>query len=116
MYHKRQLPPVRRHNQVPETAGESDVLLPAGLRRAAQRLYAALDHLDAKHRIAFALALIDGKSLAEVAELTGATVVATKTRVWRARRELDRRARKDSILGAYLTELGAEPLEEARDA
>jgi DNA-directed RNA polymerase specialized sigma24 family protein len=57
-------------------------------------------------RIAFALAVIDGRSLAEVAELTDASLVAVKTRVWRARRELDRRARKDSILGAYIADLG----------
>jgi RNA polymerase sigma-70 factor (ECF subfamily) len=75
-------------------------------RDAACRLYAALDRIDPKMRIAFALAVIDGRSLAEVAELTDASLVAVKTRVWRARRELDRRARKDSILGAYIADLG----------
>lgn len=75
-------------------------------RDAARRLYAALDRIDPKMRIAFALAVIDGRSLAEVAELTDASLVAVKTRVWRARRELDRRARKDSILGAYIADLG----------
>jgi DNA-directed RNA polymerase specialized sigma24 family protein len=49
--------------------------------------------------------VIDGKSLAEVAELTESTMFAVKTRVWRARRELMRRVEKDATLSAYLEEL-----------
>jgi RNA polymerase sigma-70 factor (ECF subfamily) len=75
-------------------------------RDAARRLYAALDRIDAKQRIAFALAVIDGLSIAEVAHLTASTTVAVKTRVWRARRELVRRAKKDPLLASYLEELG----------
>jgi RNA polymerase sigma-70 factor (ECF subfamily) len=71
-------------------------------REAARRLYAALDRLDAKHRIAFALAVIDGMSMAEVAQLTESSTVAVKTRVWRARRELVKRASKDPLLSSYL--------------
>lgn len=77
-------------------------------RIAAKRLYAALDRLDAKHRVAFALAVIDERPLAEVAELTESSRFAVKTRVWRARRELRSRASKDSVLAAYLVELGGE--------
>lgn len=75
-------------------------------RQAARRLYAALDRIDAKQRIAFALAVIDGLSLAEVAQLTESSVVAVKTRVWRARRDLMRRAQKDPVLRSYLAEFG----------
>ena len=75
-------------------------------RQAAKRLYAALERLDPKMRIAFALNVIDGLSLAEVAELTESSLVATKTRVWRARRELVKRAQKDPILASYLADLG----------
>jgi len=75
-------------------------------RRAAKRLYAALDKIDAKQRIAFALAVIDGLPLAEVAEITESSLVATKTRVWRARRDLMRRAKKDPVLASYLADLG----------
>ena len=78
----------------------------AHARQAARRLYAALDRIDAKQRIAFALAVIDGLSLAEVAELTEASVVAVKTRVWRARRDLMKRAQKDPVLASYIDELG----------
>jgi len=75
------------------------------IREAARRLYAALDRIDAKQRIAFALAVIDGRPLAEVAQLTESSVVAVKTRVWRARKDLMKRASKDDVLSSYLAEL-----------
>jgi len=78
----------------------------AHAREATRRLYTSLDRLDAKHRIAFALAVIDGLSLSEVAQLTESSTVAVKTRVWRARRELFKRAKKDPVLASYLGELG----------
>jgi RNA polymerase sigma-70 factor (ECF subfamily) len=79
-------------------------------REATRRLYAALDRIEVKQRVAFALAAIDGKSLAEVAALTESSLFAVKTRVWRARRELWRRARKDAVLSAYLEDFqGGEP-------
>ena len=67
---------------------------------------AALDKLDPKMRVAFALAVVDGLSLAEVAQLTESSLVAVKTRVWRARRELMKRAAKDPVLASYLADLG----------
>jgi RNA polymerase sigma-70 factor (ECF subfamily) len=75
-------------------------------RAAAKRLYAALEKIDVKQRVAFALAVIDGLPLAEVAEMTESSLVATKTRVWRARRDLLRRAKKDPVLASYLADLG----------
>ena len=78
----------------------------AHAREATRRLYTSLDRLDPKHRIAFALAVIDGLSLSEVAQLTESSTVAVKTRVWRARRELFKRAKKDPVLASYLGELG----------
>ena len=85
--------------------GDANTHRLAQMREAARRLYAALERIDAKQRIAFALAVIDGLSLAEVAQLTETTVVAVKTRVWRARKDLMKRARKDAVLSAYLDEL-----------
>lgn len=76
------------------------------MREATRRLYAALDRIDDKQRIAFALAVIDGRPLSEVAQLTDSTVVAVKTRVWRARKDLMKRARKDPMLSSYIDELG----------
>ena len=53
-----------------------------------------------------ALAAIDGLPLQEVAELTESSLVATKTRVWRARREVMKRAQKDPVLASYVADLG----------
>jgi len=102
----RRRPPAVELALVEETvANETDVRRHVQVREATRRLYAALDRIEAKQRIAFALAAIDGKSLAEVAELTHSSVFAVKTRVWRARRELMRRAGKDAALSAYLQDL-----------
>jgi RNA polymerase sigma-70 factor (ECF subfamily) len=86
--------------EIPSEAPESDDV--AFAREAARRLYAVLEKLDPKHRIAFALHVIDGRKMQEVAELTEATVVATKSRVWRARKEVSRYARRDPFLASYL--------------
>jgi len=88
--------------------GDHDTQRLAQAREATRRLYAALDRIDPKHRIAFALAVIDGRPLAEVAQLTDASLVAVKTRVWRARKELMRRASKDPVLATYVAGLGEE--------
>jgi RNA polymerase sigma-70 factor (ECF subfamily) len=71
-------------------------------RDAARRIYEVLDRLDPKYRIAFALHVIDGRPLREVADITEASLVATKSRVWRARREIFKRAKRDPALAAYL--------------
>ena len=83
-------------------------------RVAVARLYRALDRIDPVQRIAFALAVIDGRPLAEVAELTGASLTAVKTQVWRARKALDKRAAADPLLHEYVTELTAGAAQEAR--
>ena len=106
----RRRPPAVELALVEETiASETDVRRHVQIREATRRLYAALDRIEAKQRVAFALAAIDGKSLAEVAELTHSSVFAVKTRVWRARRELMRRAGKDAVLAAYLDDLEGGP-------
>ncbi len=71
-------------------------------REGVRRLYAVLAELSPSSRIAFALHVIDGRPMAEVAAATGASVTATKVRVWRARRVLERRAAADPILSDYL--------------
>jgi RNA polymerase sigma-70 factor, ECF subfamily len=83
-----------------------DAIAPAplgGVRRqaardAVKRLYGALDRMSPASRVAFALFALDGRPVAEVAELTGATVTATKVRLWRARRQLDAAAASDPVL------------------
>jgi RNA polymerase sigma-70 factor (ECF subfamily) len=88
---------------VPETpAGDASAEERAIARQAARHLYAELDRLAPKLRVAFVLHVIDGCPLTEVAELMDASLAATKARAWRARRYIDRRASKDPILASYL--------------
>jgi len=101
----------RRHLElVPESVESTDASAERRVlaREAARRLYATLDNLDAKQRLAFALHAIDGRPLQEVAKLMDATLVATKARVWRARRYVEKRAKVDPVLAEYLEGAKAE--------
>jgi RNA polymerase sigma-70 factor (ECF subfamily) len=71
-------------------------------REATRRLYVALGRLEARQRLAFSLCAIDGRTIAEAADLMGATVVATKARFWRARRFVEKCAKADPVLSDYL--------------
>jgi len=74
----------------PEPGADMHAIAREGLRR----LYAVLNRIEPKQRIAFALHVIDGRPLREVATITESSLVATKTRVWRARKELERSVRE----------------------
>ena len=74
----------------------------AQAREAARRLYAILDRLEPRYRIAYALGVIDDRPAAEVARITRVSVVAAKNRIWRARRMVDERARRDPWLTQYM--------------
>lgn len=80
-------------------------------RDGVKRLYAVLDELSPAARLAFTLHEIDGRPLAEVAELVGSSVTATKLRVWRARKRIESVAATDPVLAEFLTP----GLETARD-
>lgn len=67
-------------------------------RRELARLEELLDALPPLRRVAFVLFAIEGRSLDEIAALTGASLMATKSRVFWARRALLARAAKDPIL------------------
>jgi RNA polymerase sigma-70 factor (ECF subfamily) len=70
-----------------------------------QRLARLRYHLDAiapKKRVAFVLHVFEGHPIDEVAALTGASVTAVKSRVFWARRELLRRAKRDPWLREYV--------------
>lgn len=73
-------------------------------REGVRRLYGVLAELPPAARIAFALHVLDGRAVKEVAELTGTTVTATKVRIWRARRALDKAAERDPLLAELVTE------------
>jgi RNA polymerase sigma-70 factor, ECF subfamily len=74
----------------------------AVMREAARRLYAELDRLEPAQRLAFTLQAIEGRPLEEVAHVMQASLVATKTRVWRARRALEKRATRDPLLAEFI--------------
>jgi RNA polymerase sigma-70 factor (ECF subfamily) len=92
-------------------AGPEESLL---LKEAARRLYAELDQMDPVLRLAITLHVIDERPVAEVAKLMDASVVATKTRVWRARRHLEACAKRDPALAAFLSHVPA-TYDEGRD-
>jgi RNA polymerase sigma-70 factor (ECF subfamily) len=75
-------------------------------RDGVKRLYAALDDLSAAARLAFTLHEIDGRPLAEVAELVGSSTTATKLRVWRARKRIETLAAADPVLAEFLGPAG----------
>lgn len=75
-------------------------------REGLKRLYALLRRMKAEDHVALALFMVDGRSLDEVALITGVSLVAAKNRVSRARRRLYDAARKDQLLLGYLAECG----------
>lgn len=79
-------------------AGELPADERAMTRQAAAHLYAALDRVPVPQRIAFALHVVDGRLVKDVAQATNASVVATKVRIWRTWRALERAARRDPLL------------------
>ena len=102
----RRRPPTTRLELVEDPADDAPSATRILAARAAlKQLYAILDKLDPAQRISFTLAVVDGRSLAEVSELTGASLVAVKTRVWRARREVERRAAREPALLEFVTTL-----------
>ena len=80
----------------------------ASAREGVRHLYEALSRLSPAGRVAFALHEIEGRSVAEVAACMDASVTATKVRIWRARRALQRDARTDPVLSEFLSDAGAE--------
>lgn len=83
---------------------EASVEEQSAQREAIGRLYVALDRIDPTQRIAFVLHAVEGRPLEEVAAMMEATLPATKARVWRARQDLTKRARRDPALAAYFPE------------
>lgn len=71
-------------------------------REALAHLHTALDALDTHQRLAIVLHVVEGRSLAEVADIVDATLEATKTRVFRARRALEVAAGRDPVLERFL--------------
>ncbi|HEY1955082.1 MAG TPA: sigma-70 family RNA polymerase sigma factor [Polyangiaceae bacterium] len=75
-------------------------------REATRQLYRLLDALAPNKRIAFVLHVVEGRSMAEVASVMGATQIATKVRVFRARHEIERRAKAECPALSQMLEQG----------
>jgi RNA polymerase sigma-70 factor (ECF subfamily) len=84
---------------VAPTPGPDDVAMG---HEVLARFVTLLDRIDPTMRNVYTLAVFDGRSMAEIAARTGASVAAVKTRLLRARRALARRAAQDEALGGFL--------------
>ncbi|HET9622842.1 MAG TPA: RNA polymerase sigma factor [Kofleriaceae bacterium] len=85
-------------------------------RDGVARLYAVLDELSPAARLAFTLHELDGRSLAETAELVGSSLTATKLRVWRARKRIETAAAADPVLSEFLSPTADAAASDAREA
>lgn len=85
--------PVRRDTPGPELGVDA--------RRRLAHLDAMLAALSTKRRTAFVLHVLEGHPVEEVAAMLGTSVSAVKVRVHDARREIERRARRDPLFAAF---------------
>ncbi|HET9988335.1 MAG TPA: RNA polymerase sigma factor [Kofleriaceae bacterium] len=99
--------PVETVFERPDPSGGSDER--AHAREGLRRLYAVLATLKPEARIAFALYAIDGRSIADVAAITGVTALTAKLRIWRARREVVGQLQHDPILASYIDHHRGQP-------
>jgi RNA polymerase sigma-70 factor (ECF subfamily) len=76
-------------------------------REGLRRLDALLAGLRPKPRSAFVLHVLEGHSMEEISVMVGASVAAVKVRVHDARREIEKRARKDPWFAEWLPREGA---------
>jgi RNA polymerase sigma-70 factor (ECF subfamily) len=85
---------------VPEPASSDAPIADSALARAAvRRTYELLAELEPTLHLAFALHVLDGRTLEEVARMMDSSLVATKSRIWRARRRLRRDPAVRALLG-----------------
>jgi RNA polymerase sigma-70 factor (ECF subfamily) len=77
----------------------------AGAREMLRRLYAILEAMPVKRRVAFTLFELEGLSLERLSEVLGISVQAAKSRVFFARREVIARSAADPCLAALIEEI-----------
>jgi RNA polymerase sigma-70 factor, ECF subfamily len=70
-------------------------------REAVRRLYAILDELDDRDRLAFVLRHAEGHELTETASALGVSLATVKRMLSRAEEHVQSRARQDDLLGAW---------------
>lgn len=72
--------------------------------RTMKHMRRALERIAPKKRIAFCLWALEGMEPAQIAELTGASLSATRSRIFYAQKELRRLAERDPVLCEALLE------------
>jgi RNA polymerase sigma-70 factor (ECF subfamily) len=100
---------VQLHAVADAVASTPDPERQVDAREALRHLYAVLDRVEPKQRIAYTLHVVDGRSIKDVAALTQASTLAVKNRIWRARRQVEDRAQRDPLLRELLQRLRDEP-------
>jgi RNA polymerase sigma-70 factor (ECF subfamily) len=70
-------------------------------REAVRRLYAILDELDDRDRLAFVLRHAEGHELTEAAKALGVSLATVKRMLSRAEEHVQSRARQDDLLAAW---------------
>jgi RNA polymerase sigma-70 factor, ECF subfamily len=70
-----------------------------------EHFYAVLDTVGPRRRVAFLLFSIEGYLISEVAEILNISPMAAKSRIWFARREIIKKARRDPCLAPLVREL-----------
>lgn len=73
-------------------------------QEALRRVRKALESVAPKKRIAFMLWALDGKTPQEIAEMTNTSLSATRSRIFYAKKELEKRAANDPFLKELLGE------------
>lgn len=74
-------------------------------RRLGPELHQLLDGIGAKKRIALLLYVVEGHSIDEIAALMDASITATRSRIFFARRELKKLLTQDARLAAHVSAL-----------
>lgn len=97
---RRQRPPLQP--ALAPASAKDRIVEQAAARQGLRRLAVELADMTPASRLAFALYAIDGQSINQVAALTRSSQIAAKVRIWRARREVERRIDLDPVLAELL--------------
>lgn len=95
-----QVAPEPEANSDPERSAQGAALL--------RRVHRALESIAPKKRVAFLLWALEGMDVPAIAELTEASVPATKSRIFHAQKELKRIAARDAVLRELLQAGGSD--------
>lgn len=87
---------------VPPPSSELDPESRAMHREALKRLYGCLDRLPVKRRVAFVLCAVEGLTPEEAAQIEGTSAVTMRSRVFHARREIERRLAHDPYVSRLI--------------